>query len=82
MTSNEIRQIIGMKPANDPKADMLVNSNINQSPEELALSENSQTNPLNADPSQMTDEQIEQTLAALDQNDEELDALESELDSM
>ena len=82
MTCNEIRQIIGMKPANDPKADMLVNSNINQSPEELALSENSQTNPLNADPSQMTDEQIEQTLAALDQNDEELDALESELDSM
>ena len=31
MTSNEIRQIIGMKPANDPKADMLVNSNISQS---------------------------------------------------
>ncbi len=33
MTSNEIRQIIGMKPSNDPKADMLVNSNINQSNE-------------------------------------------------
>lgn len=31
MTSNEIRQIIGMKPADDPKADMLVNSNISQS---------------------------------------------------
>ena len=30
MTSNEIRQIIGMKPANDPKADQLVNSNLNQ----------------------------------------------------
>ena len=28
MTSNEIRQIIGMKPSNDPKADQLVNSNI------------------------------------------------------
>lgn len=29
MTSNEIRQIIGMKPANDPKADELRNSNLN-----------------------------------------------------
>lgn len=32
-TSNEIRQVIGMKPSKDPKADMLVNSNINQSKE-------------------------------------------------
>lgn len=30
MTSNEIRQIIGMKPSSDPKADQLVNSNISQ----------------------------------------------------
>lgn len=30
MTSNEIRQVIGMKPSNDPKADQLVNSNITQ----------------------------------------------------
>ena len=30
LTSNEIRQIIGMKPSNDPKADRLVNSNISQ----------------------------------------------------
>lgn len=33
MTSNEIRQVIGMKPSSDPKADQLVNSNIAQ-PEE------------------------------------------------
>ena len=33
MTSNEIRQVIGMKPSDDPKADQLVNSNINQSNE-------------------------------------------------
>lgn len=33
MTSNEIRQVIGMKPSSDPKADQLVNSNLNQ-PEE------------------------------------------------
>lgn len=30
MTSNEIRQIIGMKPSADPKADQLVNSNMHQ----------------------------------------------------
>lgn len=34
MTSNEIRQVIGMKPSNDPKADQLVNSNISQPKEE------------------------------------------------
>ena len=36
MTSNEIRQVIGMKPSNDPKADQLVNSNISQSKGELS----------------------------------------------
>lgn len=30
LTSNEIRQIIGIKPSNDPKADQLINSNISQ----------------------------------------------------
>lgn len=30
MTSNEVRQLMGMKPANDPKADELRNSNITQ----------------------------------------------------
>ena len=30
MTSNEIRQKLGMKPSDDPKADQLVNSNISQ----------------------------------------------------
>ena len=39
MTSNEIRQVIGMKPSDDPKADMLINSNLNQSPEQLAAME-------------------------------------------
>ena len=30
MSKNEIRQIIGMKPSDDPKADKLINSNITQ----------------------------------------------------
>ena len=33
MTSNEIRQIVGMKPAKDPSADELRNKNLNQSNE-------------------------------------------------
>lgn len=33
LTSNEIRQIIGVKPSDDPKADKLLNSNLNH-PEE------------------------------------------------
>jgi hypothetical protein len=36
MTSNEIRQKIGMKPSNDPKADQLVNSNISQPNDKVA----------------------------------------------
>lgn len=32
-SSNEMRQVIGWKPSSDPKADQLINSNINQSNE-------------------------------------------------
>ena len=35
MTSNEIRQIVGMKPATDPSADELRNKNLHQSNEEV-----------------------------------------------
>ena len=41
MTSNEFRQIVGMKPSSDPKADQLVNSNISQPNDRL----NNQTSP-------------------------------------
>lgn len=34
MTSNEIRQIVGMKPSDDPNADELRNKNLNQSNQE------------------------------------------------
>ena len=37
LTSNEIRQIIGIKPSDDPKADKLVNSNISQPNQELDM---------------------------------------------
>ena len=41
MTSNEIRQVIGMQPSSDPKADQLVNSNISQ-PTDSSESDNKQ----------------------------------------
>jgi hypothetical protein len=37
MTSNEIRQKIGMKPSDDPKADQLINSNISQPMEDQQM---------------------------------------------
>ena len=47
MTSNEIRQIIGMKPSDDPKADELRNSNLNhpdeQTPPGTSLPPNEET---------------------------------------
>jgi hypothetical protein len=36
MTSNEIRQIVGMKPSDDPEADELRNKNLNKSEAEMA----------------------------------------------
>lgn len=45
MTSNEIRQIIGMKPSEDPKADQLLNSNISHPAEEIeGISESTEEN--------------------------------------
>lgn len=40
MSSNEIRQVIGMKPSDDPQADELRNSNIAQSKEEIQAKAN------------------------------------------
>ena len=36
MTSNELRQIVGMQPSKDPKADKLVNSNISQAKQDMS----------------------------------------------
>jgi hypothetical protein len=37
MTSNEIRQVIGMKPSDDPNADVLRNKNLSPSKEEMSV---------------------------------------------
>lgn len=39
MTSNEFRQVIGLKPSSDPKADQLINSNLNHPDEKPKLPE-------------------------------------------
>lgn len=38
MSKNEFRQILGMKPSSDPKADQLVNSNISQPQSQMQVS--------------------------------------------
>ena len=47
MTSNEFRQVVGMKPSDDPKADELRNSNIS-APNEEAIPLKDQENPEDA----------------------------------
>ena len=48
MTSNEIRQIVGLKPSSDPAADELRNKNLSQSKEDIkAKAASSRDGPLN-----------------------------------
>ena len=78
LTSNEIRQIIGIKPSDDPKADKLINSNISQAKEGL---EEAETEELGEEiQNGMTEEEYQQSLQDLDDLDSQLDDLESELD--
>ena len=54
MTSNEIRQVIGMKPSDDPKADQLINSNLYQEEpyptEEIPMEEEGYEEPVEEEP--------------------------------
>lgn len=72
MTSNEIRQVIGLKPADDPKADQLVNSNISQ-PNQGMMDERA------AGMEEEADIDPEQEMLALDDFDSQLDELEAML---
>ena len=54
LTSNEIRQIIGFKPSDDPKADQLINSNISQAKQDAT-----NPNPLASDVDNSTEEQTD-----------------------
>ena len=67
MTSNEFRGIIGMEPSDDPGADKLRNKNINQGSDNKFKSSNA------------PEENPEQSLAALDELDAQIDSFISEL---
>jgi hypothetical protein len=76
MTSNEFRQIIGRKPSDDPKADQLINSNLNH-PEEQSntLPDNQNepaTNQENEQPSgEMTPEEAQTIFESLDETQQQ-----------
>ena len=78
MTKNEFRSIIGMRPSDDPRADELRNSNINQADAEPALLEDVEETQ---NGEFMTQEEYEAALADLDDLDAQLDDLEKELDT-
>ena len=74
MTSNEVRQELGMKPSDDPRADQLVNKNISQSKEML---EDAETVGLDEENEEaMTEDEYMKHKADLDKFDAELDELE------
>ena len=77
LTSNEIRQIIGFKPSDDPKADELRNSNLNH-PDENGYQGQKQGQGLPEQSNQGSGE-YEQAMDDLDELDAQLDDLESSL---
>lgn len=64
LTSNEIRQIIGMKPSNDPKADKLINSNLNQP-------EDGMNQPVDENGQPIEDESMDEAPENYDQQEEQ-----------
>lgn len=78
MTSNEIRQIVGMKPSEDPKADQLRNSNLNHPDEKqmmnTPISEASQT--VEEVSPRMSAEEYKREMKELDELNGQLDELE------
>ena len=81
MTKNEFRSIIGMRPSDDPRADELRNSNINQADAEPALLDGTEDTEETQNGEFMTQEEYEAALADLDDLDAQLDDLEKELDT-
>lgn len=75
MSSNEIRQIVGMKPSSDPSADELRNKNLNQSTEELGATSGTAETTDTSD-STGTETDLDKIV------DDLLSSLESEIDSI
>ena len=79
MTSNEIRQVIGMKPSTDPNADVLRNKNLYDTTGPMPGGETVVEGNVNVD-EPMTEEDADQALADLDNLDAQLDDLEKALE--
>lgn len=75
MTSNEVRQIIGLKPSQDPNADVLRNKNIAMSNEEGAYP--TEDEYYNED--EYTEDDYNQNMQQLDDVDSQLDQFEQSL---
>ena len=59
LTSNEVRQIAGMKPSSDPNADELRNKNLNKSAEEMQQPQQKEsTEPIKKDEVNKSDERL------------------------
>lgn len=76
MTSNEFRQIIGRKPSDDPKADQLINSNLNHPEQQSNILPNNQNEPVtnqeNEQPSgEMTPERAQTIFESLDETQQQ-----------
>ena len=67
MSTNEIRQIIGMKPSNDPDADALRNKNINQMPNSGSHDLLGDEGLESLDSDKMTSEEADEALRELDE---------------
>lgn len=79
MTSNEIRQVIGMKPSDDPNADVLRNKNLYDTTGPMPGGETVIEENVNVD-EPLTEEDADQALADLDDMDAQLDDLEAYLE--
>lgn len=82
MTSNEFRQVIGMKPSDDPKADQLVNANIAQAngngTEPMAMMDTAQM-PIGQMGDMASEEDIQAQINEIDAADAELAEIEQQL---
>ena len=90
MTSNEVRQIVGMKKSDDPNADQLRNKNLNQSAEQLANSEmpvseiqngNAEAEEIASD-MELAKADYDSAMADLDKFDASINDLQTKLDGI
>lgn len=76
MTSNEIRQVIGMKPSDDPNADVLRNKNLYDTTGPMPGTNET----IIEEDVPLTEEDADRALADLDDMDAQLDELEASLE--